>query len=831
MPSARGVVLTGLPGVGKTTACRRVAQLCLERGVRVEGFLTEELREQGARVGFDVVSLGDGEAQRAPLARVTSDNSGPRVGRYSVFLREFESLVFPILDDIAAAADGADRMVGVVDEIGKMELFSTSFVDRVRRLFRTRPMPLVFTVALHGGGLISQTKSLPEFDLIELTRSNRDDVPADIVTRLLGSSRIPSAPTIAPSRGSREQESALLFLDDRRPSRWRRRIADADPARAAPEQSGSVVTPGALPCTPPHPSASSEPEVGEMSKKGGGEGARAGACARVVVWLRNELRLGDNPLLEKAVAVCQDSGAALLPTICLDPREFGANSRTEFGSPKIGDFRRVFLEESLADLQASLLRCGSQLLVCETAPEVALPAIAGDGGVVYASREACPEEAAAEARCAHALGAVGARLELLDTADVGSLFTSEDLRTVGLLKGTAFPEDFQIFYRAVRNSLVGDWCQGLHGVPQKLPSPGAGPASVPAGLRGGKVALWSTSSEDSAAQRSPKGLPFRGGESQGLARMRAWLSAGGLRRYKTTFRRLMGDYSSRLSAHLALGCISPRRLVLDATSAAGTAGFAGSPHLEHFLYELCWRDFFRNVARRWGAKLFRRDGPLGDTRHWRRDIALEERWKQGTTGVPLVDAAMRELRSTGYIGNLARQFVASYFVDDLGLDWRVGADWFESTLVDYDPHVNWGQWARSAGVAPTNEAKRQRVGGTRYYDLAVGLPGGEAAQYIRCWVRELDGLTDDELFAPWRAQGGHGGTAGGYPQEPLCSTELRQYFEAIAIGGNKGRGCSTYSGGRGRGGQRGGGRSGAGGYRLGGGHKSSGRLGGFSSTA
>merc|ERR1719337_578785 len=98
---------------------------------------------------------------------------------------------------------------------------------------------------------------------------------------------------------------------------------------------------------------------------------------------------------------------------------------------------------------------------------------------------------------------------------------------------------------------------------------------------------------------------------------------------------------------------------------------------------------------------------------------------------------MRELRETGYIGNLARQFVASYLVEDLGLDWRVGADWFESLLLDYDPHSNWGQWARSAGVAPTNEAKRKRVGGTRYFDIALQLRDEEAANYIRTWVSEL----------------------------------------------------------------------------------------------
>merc|ERR1719331_465237 len=255
--------------------------------------------------------------------------------------------------------------------------------------------------------------------------------------------------------------------------------------------------------------------------------------------------------------------------------------------------------------------------------------------------------------------------------------------------------------------------------------------------------------------------------------MRHWLQFGGLRSYKTTFRFLAGDYSSRLSAHLALGCISPCRVGIEALQAVPTGS-----HVEHFLYELCWRDFFRHVARRWGASLFHLHGPLstkGSTA-WRRDSKVEDRWRHGLTGVPLVDAAMRELLATGYIGNLARQIVAAYLVEDLGIDWRIGADWFESTLLDYDPHSNWGQWARSAGVVPTNEGKRQRVGGTRYFDIALNLANDEAASYIRRWVPQLAAVTDSHVFAPWLLGDT---TLGDYAQPPLCSASLQKYFEEV----------------------------------------------------
>merc|ERR1712048_732738 len=122
------------------------------------------------------------------------------------------------------------------------------------------------------------------------------------------------------------------------------------------------------------------------------------------------------------------------------------------------------------------------------------------------------------------------------------------------------------------------------------------------------------------------------------------------------------------------------------------------------------------------------------------------------------------------MGNLSRQFVAAFLVEDLRIDWRIGADWFESTLLDYDPHSNWGQWARSAGVAPTNDAKRQRVGGTRYFDLALQIPEEEATKYVRAWVPELSDVADSHVFAPWGIRRLSANDC--YSQSPMCSPGL-----------------------------------------------------------
>ena len=108
------------------------------------------------------------------------------------------------------------------------------------------------------------------------------------------------------------------------------------------------------------------------------------------------------------------------------------------------------------------------------------------------------------------------------------------------------------------------------------------------------------------------------------------------------------------------------------------------------VFELIWRDFFRLYALKHGNAIFHQSGPIRSRQPWRSDPALLEKWKTGNLGVPLVDANMRELLATGFMSNRGRQNVASYLALDLQLDWRAGADHFESLLLDYDVSSNWG---------------------------------------------------------------------------------------------------------------------------------------------
>ena len=167
---ARVLLLTGLPGVGKTTVVRAVPALL--PGWRLAGFTTEEIREQGCRLGFRGTTL---DGHDVIIAHVSSPGP-PRVGRYGVDVWA--------IDELARALDpqrGAD--VYLVDEIGKMECLSDVFVAAVRRLL-AEPVRLVATVAARGGGLIAEVKAHPGAVLWQVTHANRSSLPTEVAAWL-----------------------------------------------------------------------------------------------------------------------------------------------------------------------------------------------------------------------------------------------------------------------------------------------------------------------------------------------------------------------------------------------------------------------------------------------------------------------------------------------------------------------------------------------------------------------------------------------------------------------------------------------------------------------
>lgn len=202
---------------------------------------------------------------------------------------------------------------------------------------------------------------------------------------------------------------------------------------------------------------------------------------------------------------------------------------------------------------------------------------------------------------------------------------------------------------------------------------------------------------------SKSAFPFLGGEAAGRGRLTEYLEDD-IFRYKETRNGFRVDDSSKFSAWLANGSLSPRRIMQELKE---TEKLHGGNASTYWMYvELLWRDYFHFKMRNTGERLFRPNGLLKEKRSWPVDWSVIERWIEGRTGQPFVDAFMREIAETGWMSNRGRQITASYLVHELGQDWRVGAEYFESRLVDYDVASNYGNWAYIAGVLHPGGAKR-----------------------------------------------------------------------------------------------------------------------------
>lgn len=223
--------------------------------------------------------------------------------------------------------------------------------------------------------------------------------------------------------------------------------------------------------------------------------------------------------------------------------------------------------------------------------------------------------------------------------------------------------------------------------------------------------------------------------------------------YKDTRNGTLGeDFSTKLSAWLAVGCITARQTheyllnFEDGKTELGNGvqgyGKGESKGTAAVRFELLWRDYFRLATRKFGPRLFRVGGFKNDTSYsWKspqkdKDVqAKVTRFLEGTTGTGFIDASMRELFLTGYTSNRLRQNVASFLAKHLGIDWRIGAEWYECLLADYDLSSNWGNWQYNAGVG--NDPREARVFNP-VKQVRLLLPKGFAALFIKDLVLTVE---------------------------------------------------------------------------------------------
>ncbi|XP_074844754.1 cancer-related nucleoside-triphosphatase [Carettochelys insculpta] len=182
---AKHVFLTGPPGIGKTTLIQKAIEVLKSSGVAIDGFYTQEVRESGRRIGFDVVTLS---GRRGTLSRLGSESSSTRheyrVGQYVVDLASFEQLALPVLRNADLGRD-TGKKVCIIDEIGKMELFSQSFIQAVRQILTDSRTTILGTIPIPKGkplGLVEEIRSRKDVKVFNVTKENRDNILQDIVT-------------------------------------------------------------------------------------------------------------------------------------------------------------------------------------------------------------------------------------------------------------------------------------------------------------------------------------------------------------------------------------------------------------------------------------------------------------------------------------------------------------------------------------------------------------------------------------------------------------------------------------------------------------------------
>jgi len=436
----------------------------------------------------------------------------------------------------------------------------------------------------------------------------------------------------------------------------------------------------------------------------------------VLLWLRQDLRLHDQPALLAAI-----EEGAVVPVYVLDDAVAGKWA--------IGGAQRWWLHHSLTALAAALQERGSRLILRRGDAVAELGRLCEEVGAgrIHAIRHYEPwwrraDEALGDRLCLH---------------DGNHLAPIEEMRTGsgGLFK------IYSSYWRALNARMPPD--EPL-AAPDAIPEPGKWPKSD-------RLADWSLL--PTAPDWSPGFADWTPGEDAARERVAAFRD--GVKAYATDRNMPSLDGSSRLSPHLHMGEISPR----DVWHMAG-----GGSAAEVFHKELAWRDFTSGVIVDRPDYGDTNGRPKFDKLPWRDAPADLRAWQRGRTGYPIVDAGMRQLWTSGWMHNRVRMITASFLVKHLLIDWREGERWFWDCLIDADygnNSVNW-QWVAGTGIDSNMWG--------RIMAPLVQSEKFDAADYIREWVPELRDVSDAAIHDPEAA----GCRPAGYPAKMIGHREARE---------------------------------------------------------
>jgi deoxyribodipyrimidine photo-lyase len=464
---------------------------------------------------------------------------------------------------------------------------------------------------------------------------------------------------------------------------------------------------------------------------------------RWLFWHRRDLRLSDN----LGLAAAARASPAVTGVFVLDPAILRARAPGEIPGdlPAVAPARLWFLQESLRELAGAWREAGSRLLILQGSPEALLPRVAAALGaaVVAWNRDVEPFGRERDRRVARALQADGLRV----LAGWDQLLVEPEALTTGA------GEPYRVYgpyWRSWRRRLEHLEALGsaASGGLEPLAAPGALIDCDPAQLS--HLPLGSPELEHGFTGTDL--CPCRPGEAAAREHLEAFCTGlGGSGRSAPLFhydegRNFPGEAgTSGLSAALKFGTLSPRQAWAAAQRArVAVAALGGAEEaltsIQVWEQELAWREFYQQALFHFPALAEGPYRPQWRAFPWDNDRTWFEAWRNGLTGMPIIDAAMRQLNASGWMHNRCRMIVASFLVKDLICDWRWGEAAFMARLVDGDLAANNGgwQWSASSGMDPK--------------PLRIFNPATQAAKfdgegrYIRTWLPELRHVSTADLI-------------------------------------------------------------------------------------
>ncbi|MEZ8068196.1 DASH family cryptochrome [Vibrio sp. FF145] len=417
----------------------------------------------------------------------------------------------------------------------------------------------------------------------------------------------------------------------------------------------------------------------------------------------NDLRINDNQLLH-----CAAQRVEKLICVIVEPTlvRFSADLAQE---QSYGAHRQAFVSQSIANLESNLVKLGQQVVMIrsnhlepDTTEQTLSQIIATQHVTHFFANAHCGYD---ERRLIHS---VHRRHPDLITClpHHSTLIDSHELP----FELSKVPSSFTKFRKLVEHLDVNRRETVISALP-----PAVRLAST------STISLFSSPNDESAVISD-----YLGGEDAGLAHLENYFSHDYALNYKQTRNAFDGIVNStKFSPWLALGCVSPKTIYRHLKQFETEHGSNDSTYWIYF--ELLWREYFYWTCLSLGSSLF------GETSNHKLDSSNSSatlnlnlaKWKSGNTNYPIVDACMRQLNETGYMSNRGRQLAASCLIYELGIDWRHGAAYFESQLIDYDVASNWGNWAYIAGAlnsqvnTQANKQNNAKQPKSRHFDLAM----------------------------------------------------------------------------------------------------------------